>query len=186
MIEERNTEAAAALKGGRYILTSNRSTLRKKDEEARNGKVVVKGSVLFGTEDRKRTEGYEARYDELLNQNKLLFTCDLVKEKLVSAYVCDSRAKMEKELTELLVQCAGSKNDHLINFTYMIATHLDGITAYAIYGISFAMIEGINNKIKTLHRQGYGYPDDEYFFLKLLYMSRAGYIHNVYSYKVCD
>ena len=33
-------------------------------------------------------------------------------------------------------------------------------------------IEGINNKIKTLRRQAYGYPDDEYFFLKLIDMSR--------------
>ena len=32
--------------------------------------------------------------------------------------------------------------------------------------------ESINNKIKTLRRQAYGYPDDEYFFLKLFYMSR--------------
>ncbi len=186
LIEEGNTEAAAALKGSRYILTSNRSTLRKKDEEARNGKVVAKGSVLFGTEDRKRTEGYEARYDELLNQNKLLFTCDLVKEKLASAYACNSREKMERELAELLVLCVGSENDHLINFAYMIARHFDGITAYTIYGISSGMIEGINNKIKTLRRQAYGYPDDEYFFLKLLDMSRAVYIHNVSSYKVCD
>ncbi len=93
---------------------------------------------------------------------------------------------METELAELLVLCAGSKNDHLIDFAYMIATHFDGITAYAIYGISSGRIEGINNKIKTLRRQGYGYPDDEYFFLKLLDMSRAVYIHNLKSYKVCD
>ncbi len=186
LLEEGNTQAAQALKGSRYILTSNRSTLRKKDEEARSGKVVAKGSALFGSEDRKRTEGYEARYDELLNQNKLLFTCDLVKEKLASAYACDSRDKMETELAELLVLCAGSKHDYLIDFAYMITTHFDGISAHALYGISSGRIEGINNKIKSLRRQAYGYPDDEYFLLKLLDMSRSVYIHNAISYKVCD
>jgi len=34
-------------------------------------------------------------------------------------------------------------------------------------------IEGINNKIKTLRRQAYGYPDDEYFFLKIFDISRT-------------
>ena len=44
----------------------------------------------------------------------------------------------------------------------------------------------INNKIKTLRRQGYGYPDDEYFFLKLLDMSRKKYVRNPKSHKICD
>ncbi|MCI6099941.1 MAG: transposase, partial [Selenomonas sp.] len=43
---------------------------------------------------------------------------------------------------------------------------------HATYHISAGKIEGINNKIKTLRRQAYGYPDDEYFFLKLIDMSR--------------
>ena len=34
------------------------------------------------------------------------------------------------------------------------------------------IIESINNKIKTLRRQAYAYHDDEYFFLKILDMSR--------------
>ena len=33
-------------------------------------------------------------------------------------------------------------------------------------------LEGINNLIKTVRRTGYGYPDDEYFFLKLFDRSR--------------
>jgi hypothetical protein len=42
-------------------------------------------------------------------------------------------------------------------------------------------MEGINNKIKTLRRQGYGYPDDEYFFLKLIDASRQAYTRNTLS-----
>ncbi len=52
--------------------------------------------------------------------------------------------------------------------------------------ISSGMIEGINNKIKTLRRQAYGYPDYEYFFLKLFDLSRSDYTRNVKSHKVCD
>jgi len=31
-----------------------------------------------------------------------------------------------------------------------------------------------------------GYPDDEYFFLKLFDMSRQGYVRNVPSHRFCD
>lgn len=44
------------------------------------------------------------------------------------------------------------------------------------------VIEGINNKIKTL-RQGYGYPDDEYFFLKIIDASRKEYVWNERSHR---
>lgn len=44
--------------------------------------------------------------------------------------------------------------------------------------MSSGKIEGINNKIKTLRRQGYGYPDDDYFFLKLFDLSRAEMVRN--------
>ncbi|MCD5448610.1 transposase, partial [Lactobacillus delbrueckii subsp. lactis] len=37
---------------------------------------------------------------------------------------------------------------------------------------STGKLEGINNKIKTERRKGYGYPDDEYFFLRLMELSR--------------
>lgn len=38
LYEEGNFNAAKALKNARYILTSSRSTLKKKDEESRRGK----------------------------------------------------------------------------------------------------------------------------------------------------
>ena len=33
---------------------------------------------------------------------------------------------------------------------------------------------------------GYGYPDDEYFFLKLIDVSRGGYVRNPKSHKLKD
>ena len=63
-------------------------------------------------------------------------------------------------------------NRYLMWFRKLLASHLDGILAHATYRISAGKIEGINNKIKTLRRQAYGYTDDEYFFLKLIDMSR--------------
>ena len=57
-----------------------------KDNEAEKNKIIHKGCDLFKTEDIKRQKRNESRYDELLKQNKLLFTVDLIKEKVSHAY----------------------------------------------------------------------------------------------------
>ena len=48
--DEGNLEGAKLLKKTKYILTSSRETLQKKDEEARENKVISKGSKLFNKE----------------------------------------------------------------------------------------------------------------------------------------
>ena len=166
LYEEGNIEAARALKKTRYILMSNRSTLQKKDD--------------------KRKSGYEAKYDTLLQENKLLFTLDLVKEKLSAAYTLADEARMAGAISDIMDICQATGNKHLLWFEKMLDTHFSGIIAHATYKISSGKIEGINQKIKTLRRHGYGYPDDEYFFLKIMDMSRKKYIRNEPSHRIYD
>jgi len=90
------------------------------------------------------------------------------------------------EIIEIMDICQANGNPHLLWFKRLLNGHFDGIIAHATYNISAGRIEGINNKIKTLRRQGYGYPDDDYFFLKLLDASRKGYVRNPLSHKICD
>ena len=186
LIEEGNVEAARSLKKTRYILMSSRSTLQKKDEDARDERIVHKGSTLFKTENIIRKEGYEERYDSLLQENHLLFTLDLIKEKLSLAYSRNNEPKMAEDIISIMDICKATKNPHLCWFERLLGNHFEGIIAHATYNISAAKIEGINNKIKTLRRQGYGYPDDEYFFLKLFDISRRDYVRNPKSHKICD
>ena len=184
LAEEGETEAAKQLKGSKYILTSNRATLQQKDKEALEGKVISKGSELFGTEDYVRSEGYEARYDDLLRQNRLLFTADLIKEKLGRAYQMDDPVKMGTAIGEIVFFCYETKNKHFEWFGRLLWKHHEGIVSYAKYKISNGKIEGINNKIKTIRRQAYGYPDDEYFFLKIMDASRSAYERNPKSHRI--
>ena len=184
LTEEGEIEAAKQLKGSKYILTSKRSTLRQKDREAIEGKVISKGSELFGTQDYVRSEVYEARYDELLRQNHLLFTADLIKEKLDRAYKMDDPDKMGIAIAEIVFFCYETKNKHFEWFGRLLWKHHDGIVSYAKYKISSGKIEGINNKIKTIRRQSYGLPDDEYFFLKIMDASRAHYVRNPKSHRI--
>ncbi len=186
LIEEGNLAAASALKKTKYILTSSRDTLARKDKEAEAGKVIDHGGVLFQKEAVTRKPGYVAKYKELLSQNELLFTLDIIKEKLSAAYKLTDEAKMAKEISEIMDLCEATGNKHLQWFQRLINNHFEGIIAHAAYNISTSKLEGMNNKIKTVRRQGYGYPDDDYFFLKLFDDSRRRPGQNPLSHKKSD
>ena len=184
--EEGDIEAAKSLKRTKYILTSSRKTLQRKDTEANEGKVISRGNELFSKEEVRRRGGNMEKYEELLEQNQLLFTTDLIKEKLADAYKMDDEADMAESMSEIIDLCRSTKNSHFAWFARMIENHFEGIIAHATYKITSGKVEGINNKIKTLRRQGYGYPDDEYFFLKLFDISRKGYTRNIPSHKILE
>lgn len=186
LIDEGDVEAARALKKTKYILMSNRATLQKKDQEAAEGRIIHHGSLLFGTDNILRSGGQEAKYDALLKENRLLFTCDLVKEKLAHAYTLTDEIAMAQEISDIMDICEASGNGHLLWFRRLLDTHFEGIIAHATFFISSGKVEGINQKIKNVRRHGYGYPDDEYFFLKVIDASRQAYDHNPLSHKICD
>ena len=186
LYEEGLEEEARALKKTRYILMSSRSTLQAKDAQARTGEPITRSGSIFPKEEYVRKEGYEAKYDTLLQENKLLFTLDLVKEKLSAAYTLADEARMAGAISDIMDICQATGNKHLLWFEKMLDTHFSGSIAHATYKISSGKIEGINQKIKTLRRHGYGYPDDEYFFLKIMDMSRKKYIRNEPSHRIYD
>jgi transposase len=56
------------------------------------------------------------------------------------------------------------------DFAWMVARHWDGIEAYchAENKVPLGFVEGLNNKIRAIQRQAYGFRDEEYFRLKIL------------------
>jgi transposase len=173
LIAEGDLEAAKLLKHSKYIVTSSRETLARKDREAKEGRVLRKKGKVFSVSEVKRKDiGYLERYESILQKNRLLFTADLIKELLREAYASRNESRMQELITKVLDLCVNSGNEHMAWFWRLLVRHFDGIISHAVYHISAGKIEGINNKIKTLRRQAYGYPDDEYFFLKLIDMSR--------------
>ena len=172
LIKAGDEEAAKKLKRSKYILYSSTNTLNKKDEEVQNKKIISKGSQLFNKAEIKRHGNYYDRYEKLVNNNDLFLTIELIKDTLAEAYRVDSEDKMVGLIFDIMELCEASNNKHLRWFGNLLYNHFDGIITHATIRISAGKIEGINNKIKTLRRQAYGYPDDEYFFLKLIDMSR--------------
>lgn len=182
LIAEGDVEGAKSLKGCKYILASSKRTLARKDEDA--GKVRGEGSSLFSKEPYILKGGHLDKYEELISQNKLLFSLDLIKEKLSEAYKMTDEPSMAKAISEIMDLCWVSKNDHLRWFRRLLDNHFEGIIAHATYAISSGKIEGVNNRTKTLRRKGYGYADDEYFFLKLFGASRKTYVRNPAAHRI--
>lgn len=77
-------------------------------------------------------------------------------------------------IDNVIALCNSEEDDKRFQwFSKLIINHYDGILCKAVHNITSGKIEGINNKIKTARRMSYGLPDDEYFFLKVMDLSRA-------------
>lgn len=169
---EGNTEAADDLKHTKYILMSTKETRRQKEKDAKKGRVISRGGELFNKPEKKQLPGIEKEYQNLIKENELFLTLDLVKEQLSKAYRTPSERGMKIHINRIIRICRATGNKHFIWFANLLENHLDGILTYAKHRISSGKVEGTNNMIKSLRRKGYGYPDDDYFFLKIMDSSR--------------
>ncbi|MFZ2956454.1 MAG: transposase [Candidatus Ozemobacteraceae bacterium] len=56
-----------------------------------------------------------------------------------------------------------------------LQSHRYGILAYYRHRISTGPLEGMNNKIKTMKRQAYGFRDLEFFKLRIMALHETKY-----------
>lgn len=165
-------DAAKALKGSRYVLMTKKTTRGDHDGDARAGKVTSRGNGLLGRPETKASGGQGARHKALIGRNELLSACDIVREMLDKAYRYPYTACMRDMMEEIVEVCRGTDDRHSRWFANLVGSHMEGIIAHAKRKIGSGRVEGTNTMIKTLRRAGYGYPDDECFFLKIFDRSR--------------
>ena len=134
-----------------------------KDQQARTGEPITRSSSLFPQNENVRKEGSEAKYDELLNQNKLLLAFDLIKNRLPFAYSYSDESQMEGVISWIMDTCRAYRNSHFQGFVRLLCNNFEGIFAHVTYKISSGKMESINNEIKVLRRQAYVLPDDDYY-----------------------
>ena len=179
-----NEDEAKKLKGTKYLLMSSQKTLQAKDERGEQKTVLRAENTLFGLKPVIAKTGYVKRYKELIQPNSLLFACDLVKEQLVEAFERSDETEMADRITVIIDTRRGTKNKHFEWFARLLENHFEGIISHASYRISSGKIEGINNKIKTVRRQAFGYHDDGYFFLKTIDSSYHTTVKNPKSHRI--
>ena len=108
------------------------------------------------------------RLNAALELNSDLSTAYYLKEESKLIWMCDDKKQAEAQLQDWTAKLAASGIPELIKLAHSISAYSYGILSSYDEPISTAMVEGINNKIKTLKRMAYGFRDNDYFNIRLL------------------
>ena len=142
-------EKKQVLKGTRFLLLRNYASLSKEQTDQVN--------TLFSV-------------------NIPLFQAHALKEQLRLFWEMSSMSEAGSFLLHWIdgVRCTGLKP--LIKVANTLENYFSELINYYKHGkISNGKAEGINNKIKTLKRQSYGFRDMEYFKLRLYHLHAQKY-----------
>ncbi len=135
---EKNT-----LKGTRWLLLKNKENLNKEKNE-------------------------DSRLNEALALNEPLSKAYYMKESLQQIWKQETKKEASECLKQWVIDASGSGVSKLVSFSKTIEKYRDGILAYYDFnGMSSGPMEGVNNRIKAMVRQAFGYRDKEFFELKI-------------------
>jgi transposase len=130
---------------------------------------VIKGTrwLLLRHDKDAYTEDEKNRLESVLKMNEPLSKAYVLNEYLQEVWKQNSYKEGEAVLNDWIKQAQESKIPTLVKLGNSIAAYRTGILAYYKCRTSNAKVEGINNKIKVLKRNAYGYRDIDYFKLRL-------------------
>ena len=150
---------------------TRRDLYRELEAEERK---VIKGSrfLLLRGGERLDTEPKQ-RLEELMAANEPLYTAYLLKEQLRMFWAMGEEQTAKVVLENWLAEARASGLEHFVKLAQTIEDHLSGLLAYFRHPISTGPLEGLNNKIKVLKRQAYGFRDMAYFKLRLFFIHEA-------------
>lgn len=134
-------------------------------------KKAVKGSrflLLRGLENLK--ESGMTRLMNLMAVNEPLYQAYLLKEDLRMFWNLPDAAAGTAFLDQWTKEARGLGNRHFAKLADTLNAHRSGLLAYFKHRISTGPLEGLNNKIKVLKRQAYGFRDMAFFKLRLYFL----------------
>lgn len=146
-----NVYEAKVLKGSRFLLLKNYDNLDLKNQ---------------------------SRLQELLAVNEPLYLAHSLKEQFSLFWSKGSVDEAKDFLLKWSLDALATGLKPLKRVVKTLCKHSEGLLNYFKHRITNAKAEGINNKIKTLKRQAYGFRDIEYFKLRLynLHLSRYSFV----------
>ncbi|WP_029630400.1 ISL3 family transposase, partial [Zavarzinella formosa] len=150
----------------------------QREAEGPLGKTVLKGTrwlILKNPENLDETKGERARLEEALRINQPLATAYYMKEEFRHFWEQGSPKDAARFLDDWCRRAEASKLSVLQKMASSFQMHRTGLLNYHRCPISTGPLEGVNNKIKTLQRQAYGYRDQEFFHLRIYSIHRAKY-----------
>lgn len=163
------------------MLNDELSELRRElytQETSLNKKILLKGTrwlLLKNSENLNAEKNEEKRLQRALDINKPLAIAYYLKEDLGLLWEQQSRKEAEEFLNQWVEKARASKIFRLQKFAGTLLAHKFGILNWFDFPISTGPLEGINNKIKVLKRQAYGFRDSQFFKLKIYALHETTY-----------
>lgn len=111
----------------------------------------------------------------LLEVNESLGIAHSMKEQFRLFWTCGSSKEGSRFLGWWIIEAFESGVEQLVRTARTLLYHFKGLLTYFEYKIDNGKAEGINNKIKVLKRNAYGYRDQEYFKLRLYNLHNKEY-----------
>jgi len=152
--------------------------LRRK-EYSLNSKLdrsIIKGTrFLLLKHPDKLNQSAREKLKKLFRVNKSLATCYQMKEMLYQLWRCQN---IDDAKACLILWCKMAQEtaiQPLIKFANLMLAHRTAVLNYFKYPFTNARVEGLNNKIKTLKRQAYGFRNMANFFLKIFSIHKSRY-----------
>jgi transposase len=142
---------------------------------------VLKGTRYLLLRNGKDTmdDMFRNRLDNALAMNEPLSKAYYLKEQLREIWNQPNKEMAESVLQDWIRQAYESKVRQLMVMANTIKTYQTGILAWYDCRMSTGMVEGINNKIKVMKRNAYGFRDDKYFALRLYALHDCRITRNV-------
>lgn len=130
---------------------------------------VIKGTrwLLMYGQEKLIEKGKEKELQAALDLNKPLAIGYYLKEEIRLLWTQKTKEEASEFIDSWIEKGRLSGQHYIEKMANSIARFKSGILAWFDHRISNGPIEGMNNKIKTLKRQAFGYRDTEYFKLKI-------------------
>ena len=151
----------------------------QREAEGPLGKTVLKGTrwlILKNPENLDDRKNERQRLEEALRINQPLATAYYMKEEFRHFWEQKDWFAAKHFLDDWCRRAEASKLSVLQKMASTFQMHRDGLLNYYRSPISTGPLEGVNNKIKTLQRQAYGYRDEEFFHLRIYSIHLAKYV----------
>jgi len=157
------------------ITTLRRDLQREAEETDRDLLKGLRWLLVKNPESLEEDRDEQQRLHEALMVNKPLALAYYMKDEFRRFWEMRDKKKAARFLDDWIRRAKATDIAVLQQLGRTLENHRYGLLAWYDYPISTGPLEGVNNKIKTLQRQAYGYRDQEYFRLRIFAAHTAKY-----------
>lgn len=133
---------------------------------------------ILVSREKELTKTEKKMLDKLRDANKEIHTAMLLVEYFHKALDKANVKSFRKALTAWHLVVRESKLEPFVKLAKTIRKYRRQIESYILSGLTTAVAEGLNNKIKTLKKMAYGYSNKRSFLRKIL--QRCGFLNHQY------